>query len=38
VISVTTEPVPALQFPGVTVISATSGDEACDAWNLEVAG
>jgi uncharacterized protein (DUF58 family) len=38
VVSVTTEPVLPLQFPGVTIISGTSGQEITNAWNLEVTG
>jgi len=38
VVSVTTVPMPAIQFPGVTIITGTSGEEICNAWNLEVSG
>jgi uncharacterized protein (DUF58 family) len=38
VVSVTTVPMPPLQFPGVTIITGTSGEEITNAWNLEVSG
>jgi hypothetical protein len=38
VVSITTEPVTPFQFPGVKIITATSGEEVCNAWNLEVTG
>jgi uncharacterized protein (DUF58 family) len=38
VVSVTTVPMPPLQFPGVTIISGTSDQELTNAWNLEVTG
>jgi uncharacterized protein (DUF58 family) len=36
VVSITTEPTEAPQFPGVKVITAVDGEQACEAWNLEV--
>jgi uncharacterized protein (DUF58 family) len=38
VVSVSTEPMVPLQFPGLTIISGTSGPEITNAWNLEVTG